>query len=420
MFRGSEGQGKLEKVMKDREIVAVFFGGSSVEHDVSILTGLQIIEAIDSTKYNVLPVYVSPDGGWYVGDALLDRKNYPLNEQTKKKLDRVQFSIGSNSREEVPGLRRPMLTSVGGFGFRTKTYGFDIAIPSIHGTSGEDGALQGLFEFAGVPYVGARILAASFCMNKRIAKRIFRSLNIPTLDSVSLLRSDWMSHADVTELRKRLGTIGFPCCVKPCNLGSSVAVKRAGNFEDFEAHVLNIFQLDNEAIIEPLVPNLTEYNIAVTRAFGGTQTSAIERPVSAAELLDFKDKYLAQGGLDTKLAIPFSEGMASATRVINPPELGLEQAERIASWAKQVFEVIDGRGTSRVDYLCNGATGEIWMNELNTFPGSLAYYLWQAADPPVPFTDLLTALIKEGLDEHRNQRRSTDPMQGGATIFPRN
>lgn len=406
--------------MKDREIVAVFFGGSSVEHDVSVLTGLQIIEAIDSTKYTVLPVYVSPENGWYVGDALLDRRNYLLNEQTKKKLDRVQFSIGSNSREDVRGLRRPMLISVGGFGFRIRTYDFDIAIPSIHGTSGEDGALQGLFEFAGVPYVGARILGASICMNKLFAKHIFRSLNIPTLDSVSLRRSDWVSHADITELRKRVGNIGFPCCVKPCNLGSSVAVKRVDNLEDLEAHVLSIFQIDKEAIVEPFVPNLTEYNVAVTRAFGGTRTSAIERPVSAAELLDFKDKYLAQGGLDTKLAIPFSEGMASATRIIDPPELSLEQAETIRQWARQVFELIEGRGTARVDYLCNSATGKIWINELNTFPGSLAYYLWQAADPPVPFTDLLTALIEEGFDEHRNQRRSTDPMQGRATIFPRN
>ncbi len=401
--------------MNSKKTVAVMFGGQSAEHDVSVLTGIQICEAIDRTKYDVLPVYLEQTGCWYAGDALLNRRNYPLMDQTKKQLNRIQLNIGQEAEKTDTGRSAfSVIGEKGLLGRKTKTLEFDIAIPSVHGTQGEDGALQGLYEMAGIPYIGCRVLGAACFMDKWFSKAIFKSLEIPVLEADLIERPDAEDFYNVKDLIK--GRNSYPVIAKPRNLGSSVGVTRADTAEELAGALATIFKLDSGAVIEPFVPNLVEYNVAVSSAFGKTRVSAIERPYHEKELLAFKDKYLAGGDMDTKLSTP-TEGMASATREINPKNLKPAQKKLIEQCAIKAFDAVDGRGTARIDFLCNGKTGEIWLNEVNTFPGSLSYFLWEAASPKVSFTDLMTAFIEEGFEIHANQNRVVDPRAANANIF---
>jgi D-alanine-D-alanine ligase len=400
-------------------VVAVVFGGPSTEHDVSVLTGLQILDAIDSSRYDTLPVYVTLEGHWYVGDALRNRKNYIPDEAVRRTLDRVFLPIGGTPEEAADGRWRLVSSAPRSLlGRKSRTYPFDLVVPAFHGTFGEDGSFQGLLNAAGVPYVGCDVLPAALAMNKAVAKAVIRSVGVPVVPAVAVPRPAGSGFASLAELAARVD-IPFPVCVKPCNLGSSVGVSQAGDRTELEAALSTVFKFDTAALVETFVRNLVEYNVSVTRAFGETRVSAIERPIRKEKLLDFRDKYLSGGDADSKIAIPFSEGMASATRVINPPELTPDQQERIRNWAMRAFEALDARGTARIDFLSDAETGEIWLNEVNTLPGSFGYYLWENADPPVSFTALLNALMDEAVETARQRSRVVDPVQANASVFKR-
>jgi len=412
---GAAKQPRKPAPLSAKPVIAVIFGGPTIEHDVSVLTGLQILDAIDATRFESLAVYIDLDGAWWVGDALRQRKNYLPDEKVRRGLTRVHLPLG---RAGAGGRAALVAAASGGLlGRGAKSFPFDVAIPSIHGTFGEDGVLQGVFEAADVPYVGCGVLAASVLMNKSVAKRFFRSLGIPALDAETLRRPQGPGFVDLRSLAASVA-LPYPLCVKPNDLGSSVGVSAARSASDLEAGLAAVFRLDETAIVEPLVPNLVEYNVAVTRALGDIRTSAIERPLRKDELLDFRDKYLSGGDMDSKLSVPFSEGMASATREIGPKGLDPAKAASLRAWACEVFEALDLHGVARADFLCNGASGELWLNEFNTFPGSLAYFLWEAVG--VNFTELVSALIDEALLVHGAKRNSVDPASAGAAIFKRN
>ncbi len=400
--------------MADKPVVAVCFGGPSIEHDVSILTGLQILEAIDSDRYATLPVYIDPEGRWYVGEGLRERQNYLPSESLRRRLHRVVPEFGAPQ----PQLRR--LPDHWRARWRTVRYPFDIAVPAVHGTVGEDGGLQGVFEAADIPYLGARVRAAALGMDKAAAKHYLRALGLPVLDDVTLERPPQGRYLPPASLEGVLAELPGPWCVKPRHLGSSVGVHTARDLSEVSTALNDIFQLDHAALVEPLIQPLEEYNLAVTRAAPeGIRASAIERPLRQSELLDFRDKYLSSGSLDSKLSQALSEGMASATRVLHPEELSDTEADALRDWGCRAFEALDCHGTARIDFLRDGRDGSFWLNEINTFPGSLSYYLWEASDPPWLFTDLLTALIEEGRTVHRLRRSVRDPRVGQSNIFPR-
>ena len=184
------------------------------------------------------------------------------------------------------------------------------------------------------------------------------------------------------------------------------------------AGLILCFRMDDTALIEPFVENLVEYNIAASKALTGTTaTSVIERPLKASDFLNFKDKYLSGDDAGAKMKTPGSEGMASLNRVINPEELTSGQTDKLHSWSKTAFEALGLAGSVRIDFLGNGKTGELWLNEINTIPGSFAFYLWQESEPPLSFTELATAIIEEGLARAATSLKGTDPALGGAVIF---
>ncbi len=401
-----------------KQIVAVFFGGLSPEHDVSILTGLKAIEALDVTKYEALPVYIDQKGDWWTGEALLDRANYHFNDKTRKKLTQIDFPIG-----RIRSAERPFLAFQGGGLFnKSDVLYFDVALIAFHGSVGEDGMIQGLLETAGVPYTGADVLSSSIFMSKPTTKRLCRSVGIPVLDQVIVPRPPMGETIDIDQLEKE-EKITFPVCIKPCNLGSSVGVFKVDDIEDLHAALIKIFKMDTAAMIEPYVENLVEYNISISNAFGEPRLSAVERPARDEDgnFLSFGDKYLSQGGIESKLGGGMDDaGMETANRTINPEELSKKQMKVIEDSAYELFRVLTIYGAPRIDFLCDEKSGKIWLNEVNTIPGSMAYYLWEAAEPKVNFTSLLSAMIDEGLHRYKNNGRNIDLSSSGSSIFPKN
>ena len=397
--------------------IAVFFGGMSVEHDVSILTGLQLIEALDPDLYSPLPVYVAADGRWFTGDALLKRSFYPLTPAKEKQLKAVTLDVGGANGGALSHRTSGLFS-------KTETIAFDMAVPAIHGTGGEDGALQGLLSFLNIPYSGCSVLAASATMDKEFTKKSLARVGVNVLPNALLKRPARGTHVSLESLaetvKRELPGYGYPYFVKPRRLGSSVGVARANNPEELLAGVLTAFRLDGHVMIEPFVPNLVEYNIAISKSFGELRTSAIERPMRDSEFLDFKNKYLAGGGGGAKkLDTTPSEGMVSLNRTLDPEELTDGQEKQIRESAEAAFKTLGLAGSVRIDFLCDETTGELWLNEINTIPGSFAYYLWQGAKPAASYSALATAMIEEGLSAHRVNQGDTSATAGKSTIFGR-
>lgn len=399
---------------KGKKRVAVFFGGRSPEHDVSVVTGLQILQAIDPARYDAFPVYVTPDGVLLTGDVLRKRENYMLDMNARGQATEVTVDVTAGRTGRLLP-RKPGLFGGG------KVIEFDAAIPSFHGLYGEDGQIQGLFEFAGVPYAGMRTMASAVLMDKAATKKFMRALDIPVLPCAVIPRPKQGFIIPRADLENLIRGLSFPMILKPSHLGSSIGVAKVSNPEDIAACLPAAFEYDDTVILEPFVPNLVEYNVAVTGAFGGSiRTSAIERPKSKSELLDFKAKYLAGGGSKSGTKTPgqSSEGMLSLTRELNP-KLPPETEANIRAWAERMFTAIGGSGAPRIDFICDGATGEVWLNEVNPWPGSIGYFLWEAAEKPALFSELLTALIEEAFDRRRGRALPSDPVPTGARLLRR-
>lgn len=401
--------------MKTR--VAVFFGGRSPEHDVSIVTGLQAMEALDQDRFSSFPVYVATDGKWFTGDALRSRNNYIPLESTMKSLEAVTLDLWPN----IEGRGRLLPIKQGLFA-KPKPVEFDVALLAFHGLFGEDGRMQGLFEIANVPYTGMRPLASSVLMDKAVTKRVLAGTDIALLPYSILSRPAGGLLPNPQQVERQLNGMAFPVIVKPMHLGSSIGVARAANLEEVRGGLSVIFRLDTDAIVEPFVQNLVEYNVAVRNGKAGVETSAIERPKSEKDLLDFKAKYLSGSGRSTKSSNKqpgaISQGLLSLTRELNP-SLEPDFAARIHQWARTCFSVIYGTGAPRIDFLCNGKTGEVWLNEVNPCPGSFGYYLWEAGPHPILFSELLSSLIDEAFECQKSIQLPIDPTHQDARLFSR-
>lgn len=402
--------------MSDKLVIAVIFGGRSVEHDVSILTGIQFLEALDPTRYTGLAVYVDPLGQWWTGDALKARSAYPVSDKTAK-LTPVRLDLAASTATGRPAL---VAEEKGLMGVKIRSQPFDVAVPAIHGSNGEDGSLQGLLDFAAIPYVGSGTLASARTMDKLAAKRAARANGLKVLDEAVICRppeGQFLGEDALTAaLENEIGSHDFPYIVKPRNLGSSVGVSRADDMDSLMAALLKVFKLDTAALVEPCVDPLVEYNIAVRRSpDGGVETSAIEKPLGAGEVLDFSNKYRAGSKGGAKQS--GSEGMASLNREIDPESLSSQQDAEIRAAAIRLAHLFELGGSARIDFLSNKDTGEIWFNEVNTIPGSFAYFLWEAAETPISFLALTHTLIEEARTRAKAARAQTDSAAGGAVLL---
>lgn len=403
----------------DKINVAVFFGGKSFEHDVSILTGLEACYALDTDKYNVIPVYVDLQNKFWTGDALLDKNFYPLNNLGKKLISSAKIMVG----EDKPTLQ---IQKQKMFIKSTEKIIFDVALLAFHGEYGENGPIQGLCEIANIPYTGCRTLSAAMCINKSIAKTIVSSVGVPVLDEIVIKRPIKNEFFDINDFTEQM-QFKFPVIVKPVALGSSIGVSKANNKDELNVSVLQVFALGDDVLVEPFVENLEEYNISITKAINGKiKYSIIEHPLKKnAEFLGFVEKYMSSSGgkcgckkVGSKLMSSSKKsGLISLTRDFSPKELSDKQKEQIKEWAINAFEALECNGIVRIDFMHNSKTKDFYFTEANTIPGSFAYYLWEASEPSYTYTDLMTSLINEAFELNKNRKGDIILSSSKSKIF---
>lgn len=381
--------------------VAVLFGGRSTEHEISVITALQVMDAFDSTRYEVMPVYVAEDGEWYTGEALRGREFYIPDEAAKKSLTRVRLE--ANRGGELEEADPPS----GWFGSKAPAkFPVDVYFPAFHGAYGEDGCVQGLLEWIGAPYAGSPPMACALGMNKHACKSYLRSFDIPVLPDVLLDRSGWNAEEAHVTAQRVLDQMDPPVMVKPCNLGSSIGASAAHDLEQLMVSLAGAFAFDRQVMAEPLLEDMYEVNISVL-AGSPPRVSAHERPKRESELLTFEQKYLKG---NKKIGLQ-SMGMASLDRDINPAGVPAEIVQQIRSYAIDAFQALGCGGLVRFDFMVDRAANAIYFNEVNPLPGSLSHYLWEKASPPLPFTELLTTLVEMALETEREKRRSRRQLE---------
>ena len=373
--------------------IAVFFGGESVEHEVSIISAHQAIEALDKNKYNVIPVYVSKERKLYVSDLLKDMSNY---KDLKHLISQcTQVSITSEDNRVVI---RPVKPSL----FGPKELGtIDVAIPVMHGTNGEDGTIQGFFEMLKVPYAGCDLYGAAIGQDKVLQKNVLNDNNLPITNWFWVYGSEMDTHQN--EILDKVHRLIYPVIIKPARTGSSVGISIAHNDEEYLACFDEARQYDEKIITEKVVKPMREINCSVVGDSYSCVASVLEEvsSVSQDELLSFSDKYLG-GSKSTKSE--GSKGMASTARIV-PAPLTDEQTRLIQQLAKETFRVLGTSGVCRIDFLMDADTKKVYVNEINTIPGSLAFYLWQAAG--VSFSELMDKLVELALDRERRRSKMT-------------
>ena len=371
-----------------RTRVAVLFGGRSVEHEISVITALELIEALDVTKYEPVPVYIDIRGRWFSGRALLQRDFYKRLPGALNEVREVTLPPHPGGPGLIPKRRD------GGFCPPREAIPVDVFIPAFHGQYGEDGCIQGLLELADVAYTGCDVLASAVAMNKYLCKSVLSAHGIPVLPSIVVQKEDIVG--GVAALRARvLATAGlekYPLFVKPCNLGSSIGVGVGRDDESLDAAIAKVFKYDLEAIIEPCVTSIMEINVSV-REDDVPVASVVEIPVSQSGVLTYEDKYLRGGG-GKKGKVGGARGMASLVRVVNPSDLDPALRRDAIDYARRSFAILGCGGIARFDFIVNLETGSLYFNELNPFPGSLAYYLWTKSEPARLYTENLTHIIE--------------------------
>lgn len=378
--------------------VGVFFGGRSVEHEISIISALQAINAMNNDKYSVTPIYVTKQGTWYSGNALLEVDNYRNTDELLKKCTQVYM--------------RPEYENGTVYTSKKKMFGsdeyakLDVVFPVFHGTNGEDGSFQGLLELIGLPYVGCPPLASVNGMDKITMKMILRESNIPIIDFQWFSDKQWFAQKEEL-INKIESNLGYPVIVKPANLGSSVGISRATDKISLIKAIELAIKFSSRIIVEKMVVNLKEINCSVLGNNFECITSVCEEPVKTDEILSYTDKYM--GG--SKNSGP-SKGMQSTQRRI-PADLPQDMSDKIREYAAETFHVLSCDGVSRIDFIIDEKTDAIYVNEINTIPGSLSFYLWDATG--MSFDKLIDKLIDLALKRNRDASMKTTSYD--ANIF---
>ena len=367
-------------------VVGVIFGGRSVEHDVSVVTGQQVMRAFPAERYEVVPLYIDREGRWFTGEPLTELKTFQEDVRSVPGVSPVVLSPDVRQH----GLIINPLPS--GLFAKPEARRLDVIFPAIHGSHGEDGTLQGLFELADLPYAGCGVLASALANDKWLSKQILKQNGVPVVDGLCFTRRQWEENPDAI-LEQIKAAYAWPVFIKPATLGSSIGIGRADNDALLRASIEVAANLDRRFLIEPAIVGCVEINCSVLGDDRNLRASVLEQPLSWEEFLTYEEKYLRGG-----------EGMKSADRII-PAPLTPELTERIQAIAKAAFAAIDGRGIARIDFLARPEQGEVFLNEINTLPGSLSFYLWEATG--LSGSELVEELVRIGRDAQAEKRRNT-------------
>lgn len=366
--------------------IAVFFGCRSVEHEVSIISAVQAMQSINREKYDVTPVYVAKDGSMYTGENLFKIDNFKNIPELIKKCEKVTFLRENNAVV--------MQTVKSGVFQKKKSVNIDLAFPVVHGTNCEDGTMAGYFEFLGLPYISCDILSAAVGMDKAVFKDVLKSAGLPVLDCIKFRARDYAKNKEaLTE--NILAKIGLPLIVKPVNLGSSVGISKVSTKEDLDSSVEEAFSFADEVLVEKAITSLREINCSVLGDADDCEASVCEEPFMNDEILSYEDKYMSNG--DKTGA---SKGMASLSRKV-PADLSVEKSDEIRKLATDIFKALGCSGVVRIDFMIDTETDTVYANEINTIPGSLAFYLWDATGLKYP--DMIDRLVDIAFKRQRNR-----------------
>lgn len=369
--------------------LAVLFGGKSTEHEISIISAIQAIGNINREKYEVIPIYITKNNEFFVGEKIGKISSYTDIPKLLKESSRVVLINNGNGTDII---KYPMKK------FGNNIYNtIDVAFPIVHGTNVEDGTLQGYLHMLGVPYVGCDVISSAVGMDKYVMKTVLKDNNIPVLDCVTAMSKEYDDDAEAL-VRKIEEKISYPMIVKPINLGSSVGISKIADRNELLDGLETAFAFAQKILIEEAVQNLKEINCAVLGDCEFAEASECEEPVNSDDILSFEDKYIG-GSKDGG-----SKGMATLKRKI-PADITFEQREKIRKMAVEAFKCLGCSGVSRIDFMMNNETGEIWLNEINTIPGSLSFYLWEPTG--LSYTSLLDRMVELALKRERGQENLT-------------
>ena len=371
----------------------VFFGGPSVEHEVSVITAMQAIQAMDPQRYEVIPVYTTKNGELYTGAHLAQLESYRNIPEALKQAQKVVLQ--KEGKDVVL-----MLAKQKRFGSSIVT-ALDVALPIYHGTGGEDGVMQAHFERLGLPYTGPDVTSSAIGMDKWASKAMFKLHGVPCVEGVKVTQSQYFTdpEAAAQTIEK---AVGYPAIIKPYNLGSSVGIHKCRDRASLLEGLEDAFLYSQAVLAERAVQNLREINCAVLGDSEEARASVCEEPLNATDILTYADKYQS-GGKTGKTGAKSgggSKGMQSLARVV-PADLSPEMTEKVQQLAIDAFRAIGACGCSRIDFLLDNQTGELYANEINTIPGSLAFYLWEKSG--LTFTQLMDEMVRLALKRQRQQ-----------------
>ncbi len=382
--------------------VGVLFGGKSVEHEISVISAIQAIGYLDKSKYDVIPIYITKNNEFYVGENVGKIESYTDINSLIKSSQRVIMVWDENKLKLIKYPQK--ILSKGYVDY------IDVAFPIVHGTNVEDGTLQGYLHMMNIPYVGCDVLSSSVGMDKYVMKTVLKDNGVPVLDCKCYTSNVYDENEDaiVEEIES---AIGYPVIVKPVNLGSSIGISKAENRTELYDSLETAFQYAGKVLVETAVQNLKEINCSVLGDYENAEASECEEPISSDKILTFAEKYIgdgsakgAKGGVKGGAKASGSKGMATLKRKI-PADITSEQRQTIRELAVKAFKCLGCSGVSRIDFMMDTKTGNIWLNEINTIPGSLSFYLWEPVG--VKYSELLDRMISLALKRERESENIT-------------
>lgn len=403
--------------------VGIFFGGESVEHEISVITMSQAISSLNPEKYEIVPIYIAKNGVMYTGDDLLDLYSFKDMDVLLKRCYKVAVV---NDGESVKVVRCPS-PIIGKKVLNT----IDVAFPIVHGTNCEDGTLAGFLNLLRIPVVGPDILASSLGMDKIIQKMVLNYYDIPVVDFVSFYSMEYVK--DEEKILKEIESkLEFPMIVKPGNLGSSVGIRKAKNKAELEEAIEFAMEFADRVLVEKAVENLKEINCSVIGNLAEGEASVCEEPCFTDEILSYADKYIGDGkskggtisggkGANIKLGAKSGSSKTGGNSFANkkiPAEISDEKTKEIQDLSKKVFKVLGCSGVARIDFLMDTKEDKVYVNEINEIPGALSYYLWEATGKS--FEQELDEIIDIAIKRKRDKDKLTFSydqnilaMQGG-------
>ena len=378
--------------------VGVIFGGESAEHEVSIISAIQAINKMNEEKYDIIPIYITKDRQWYTGAMLKDIDSYQDLSLIKKYATNVVL-VEKNNRfilQKKKGL------------FKREVAEIDIAFPIVHGTNVEDGVLQGYLQTIGIPFVGPNTYAGVVGQDKVFMKAIFEKEDLPLSKYVWFYDSEYKTDKD--EVLKKISKLKYPLIVKPATTGSSIGISYAEDEAKLCEAIDDAINYDTKILVEEVVENLKEVNISVLGNYEHQKLSVIEEVNGHNKFLTYEDKYIGGGKTKAKFGVKSvpsckgSKGMLSASRKI-PADLSDKLKEEVETVAKKAFKALGSSGCCRIDFLIDSKKNKVYVNEINSIPGSLAIYLWEPLGKD--YTELLDDMINIGIKDYKKRSSKT-------------